>query len=282
MPEINVALIGYSFMGRAHSNAYRQVTPFFSPRLTPRMKVLCGRNAAGGAQGRGPPRLGGDGHRLARGDRPRRHRPRGREHARGQPRRDRHRRRARGQGGLLREAARQHAGGGEGDAGRGEKGRRRPHDLPQLPARARGAARAAARRGGPAGQDPPLPRDLPAGLDRRPEVPAAVAAAEEPRRVRRARATSPPTSVDLARFLVGEITEVAGAMETFIKRRPLPGNPKKTGAVTVDDAAHRAGALRERRPRAPSRPAAWRPGAATATASRSTAARAAWPSTSSG
>jgi predicted dehydrogenase len=40
---VNVALIGYAFMGRAHSNAYRQVTPFFSPRLTPRMKVLCGR-----------------------------------------------------------------------------------------------------------------------------------------------------------------------------------------------------------------------------------------------
>jgi predicted dehydrogenase len=42
--EVNVALIGYAFMGRAHSNAYRQVGPFFSPRLTPRMKVLCGRN----------------------------------------------------------------------------------------------------------------------------------------------------------------------------------------------------------------------------------------------
>jgi predicted dehydrogenase len=43
MTGINVALIGYAFMGRAHSNAYRQVTPFFSPRLTPRLKVLCGR-----------------------------------------------------------------------------------------------------------------------------------------------------------------------------------------------------------------------------------------------
>jgi len=41
---VNVALIGYAFMGRAHSNAYRQVTPFFSPRLTPRMKVVCGRD----------------------------------------------------------------------------------------------------------------------------------------------------------------------------------------------------------------------------------------------
>ncbi|MDQ3068159.1 MAG: Gfo/Idh/MocA family oxidoreductase [Acidobacteriota bacterium] len=43
--SINVALIGYAFMGRAHSNAYRQVGPFLSPRLTPRMKVICGRDA---------------------------------------------------------------------------------------------------------------------------------------------------------------------------------------------------------------------------------------------
>jgi len=41
--DINVALIGYAFMGKAHSNAYRQVSHFFAPRLTPRLKVLCGR-----------------------------------------------------------------------------------------------------------------------------------------------------------------------------------------------------------------------------------------------
>lgn len=45
MAHVNVALIGYAFMGRAHSNAWRQVGPFFSPKLTPRMKVICGRNA---------------------------------------------------------------------------------------------------------------------------------------------------------------------------------------------------------------------------------------------
>jgi predicted dehydrogenase len=44
-------------------------------------------------------------------------------------------------------------------------------------------------------------------------------------------------SLDLARFLVGEITEVTGALETFIKERPLPDNPKKKGKVTVDDAS---------------------------------------------
>jgi len=47
MSDINVALIGYAFMGRAHSNAYRQVGPFFSPARAPRMKVICGRDPRG-------------------------------------------------------------------------------------------------------------------------------------------------------------------------------------------------------------------------------------------
>lgn len=59
-------------------------------------------------------------------------------------------------------------------------------------------------------------------------------------------------SVDLARFLVGEISAVTAMMTTFIKERPLPGKGAKTfsagesestevaptmAAVTVDDAA---------------------------------------------
>ncbi|HEV2382662.1 MAG TPA: Gfo/Idh/MocA family oxidoreductase [Terriglobia bacterium] len=44
MAEINVALIGYKFMGRAHSNAYRQVSHFFPGKFTPRLKVICGRD----------------------------------------------------------------------------------------------------------------------------------------------------------------------------------------------------------------------------------------------
>ena len=46
MREVNVALIGYAFMGRAHSNAWRQVGRFLSPKLTPRLKVICGRDRA--------------------------------------------------------------------------------------------------------------------------------------------------------------------------------------------------------------------------------------------
>src|SRR5579859_1367784 len=44
MSDVNIALIGYRFMGRAHSNAYRQVSHFFPGKLTPRLKVICGRD----------------------------------------------------------------------------------------------------------------------------------------------------------------------------------------------------------------------------------------------
>lgn len=44
-------------------------------------------------------------------------------------------------------------------------------------------------------------------------------------------------SIDLARYLVGEITEVASLLETFIKERPLPDDPTARAPVDVDDAA---------------------------------------------
>ena len=44
MKKLNVAMIGYKFMGKAHSNAWRQVSRFFAPALEPVMKVVCGRN----------------------------------------------------------------------------------------------------------------------------------------------------------------------------------------------------------------------------------------------
>jgi predicted dehydrogenase len=43
MAEINVALIGHQFMGKAHSNAYRQVNRFFPGKHQFRMRVLCGK-----------------------------------------------------------------------------------------------------------------------------------------------------------------------------------------------------------------------------------------------
>ncbi|MBS7615058.1 Gfo/Idh/MocA family oxidoreductase [Candidatus Bathyarchaeota archaeon] len=41
--------------------------------------------------------------------------------------------------------------------------------------------------------------------------------------------------VDLARFLVGDFASICGMTETFIKERPLPDDPKKKGKVDVDD-----------------------------------------------
>jgi predicted dehydrogenase len=46
--EIGVGMVGYKFMGRAHSNAYRQAAAFFPDLpLVPAMRAICGRDAAG-------------------------------------------------------------------------------------------------------------------------------------------------------------------------------------------------------------------------------------------
>jgi predicted dehydrogenase len=42
--EIGVGLVGYRFMGAAHSNAYRQVARFFDVDPVPRMRAICGRD----------------------------------------------------------------------------------------------------------------------------------------------------------------------------------------------------------------------------------------------
>ena len=44
--KLNIAMIGYQFMGRAHSNAWRQVHRFFDTPFEPVMKVVCGRSEA--------------------------------------------------------------------------------------------------------------------------------------------------------------------------------------------------------------------------------------------
>ena len=44
MPKpLNIGLIGYGFMGRAHSNAYRQVNKFFELEHQPVLKAVCAR-----------------------------------------------------------------------------------------------------------------------------------------------------------------------------------------------------------------------------------------------
>ncbi len=44
-------------------------------------------------------------------------------------------------------------------------------------------------------------------------------------------------AMDLSRYLVGEPVEVSGLMKTFVKERPLPEDPSRMGPVDVDDAA---------------------------------------------
>jgi len=46
MKKLNVGMIGYGFMGRAHSNAYRRVGNFFSREYQPVLKAACARDQA--------------------------------------------------------------------------------------------------------------------------------------------------------------------------------------------------------------------------------------------
>jgi predicted dehydrogenase len=50
--------------------------------------------------------------------------------------------------------------------------------------------------------------------------------------------------VDLGRYLVGEFSEVCATAETFIKRRPLQRGGKRLGRVSVDDAVTMLGRFR--------------------------------------
>src|SRR5258708_19970602 len=43
--EANVAIIGTKFMGKAHSNAWKNVGHFFDVPIQPVLKVACGQNA---------------------------------------------------------------------------------------------------------------------------------------------------------------------------------------------------------------------------------------------
>lgn len=46
-PPLTVGLIGYQFMGKAHSNAYRQAGRYFDLPVEIRMKTICGRTEPG-------------------------------------------------------------------------------------------------------------------------------------------------------------------------------------------------------------------------------------------
>ena len=45
MKKLNIGMVGYGFMGRTHSNAFRKVGNFFSLPVEPVLKTICARNA---------------------------------------------------------------------------------------------------------------------------------------------------------------------------------------------------------------------------------------------
>src|SRR3954451_13507159 len=45
IPEIGIGMLGYAFMGKAHSNAFRKIAYMtWPPPLVPRLEVIAGRN----------------------------------------------------------------------------------------------------------------------------------------------------------------------------------------------------------------------------------------------
>ncbi|MEK3913209.1 Gfo/Idh/MocA family protein [Paenibacillus sp. FSL H7-0331] len=50
MKQINIGMVGYKFMGKAHSHAYRDLHMFFPKIAKPVMKLICGRDEEGVAQ----------------------------------------------------------------------------------------------------------------------------------------------------------------------------------------------------------------------------------------
>lgn len=47
MKIARIGLLGYKFMGKAHSQAYKDVKLYFNPAITPVMRVICGRDKEG-------------------------------------------------------------------------------------------------------------------------------------------------------------------------------------------------------------------------------------------
>ena len=236
MARVNVALIGYAFMGRAHSNAYRQVSRFFSPKVTPVMKLLCGRNPknvkAAAAQ------LGweetatdwreviarkdidiidistpGDSHaeiaieaakagKVVFCEKPLANTVKESEQMLAAVKK----------AGVVHMVCHNY--------------RRAPAVMLAKQLIDNGELGQLYHYRGTYLQDWPVDPKFPLVWRLRKEAAGSGALGD-----------IASHSLDLARFLVGEITEVTAALETFIKERPLPDNPKQKGKVTVDDAS---------------------------------------------
>ena len=119
--RLGVGMVGYAFMGAAHSQALAQRPQLLRPAAAcPDSPPSAGRDAAAAADMARRFGWAARRDRLARADRPRRHRPRRHLHPGRHPRRDRDRGARGRQARAVREAAGQHRRGGRGD-GRGRR-----------------------------------------------------------------------------------------------------------------------------------------------------------------
>ena len=120
VPRLGIGMVGYAFMGVAHSQAWRNAPRFFDLPLRPDMAAVAGRDEAAVTAAATQARLVQRGDRLEGARLPRRHRPGRHLHPGRHARRDRDRGARGRQARAVREAAGQLGGGGRGD------GRARP------------------------------------------------------------------------------------------------------------------------------------------------------------
>ena len=264
--RLGVAVVGYSFMGKAHSNAWRNVGAFHPECPPVRQQVLVGRDPSAVKEAADRYGWAESATDWRSGHRARRHRHRRHLHPGPPAPRDR----PRGAGGRQaragREAAGQQPGRGRGD---GRRGGRAPRgaacwsmvgfNYRRVPALALARELIA---DGRIGDGPPGAGGVPPGLAGRRVRPDDLAAAQGDRRLGRARrprlARGRPGAVPAR--LAGDVGERAPA---HVRHRPRPGDGGPE-PVTVDDAAW-AHARLPRPARWPaSRSAGWRPAARTA------------------
>ena len=229
-------MIGYAFMGKAHSNAWRNVASYFDvPAFE--QKVLVGRDAGQVAAAAAKYGWAESATDWRAGDRPGRHPHRGHLRAGLDARRNRHRGAGGGQARAGGEAAGQHPGRGRSHGGRRPgrpRTRRAVHDRLQLPPGAGPGPGPGADRRGPAGHRPARPRRLPAGLAGGRRVPHDVAAEQGNRRLRARWATSPPTPSTRSCSCSGDtVTEVSGRLHTFVHQPPRARTARKRSRSTT-------------------------------------------------